>query len=264
MEEFGFRIWQGSVNVMPKAHQHAEIEFNVVQRGQLTYLFGGKLVQAKAGGWIMFWGAMAHALTAASADARCLWLTLPLDTFLRFDLPAALSGRLLQGEVLEARDDRADARLFARWCQDAQIGGDERERIISLELQARLRRYALRLPAAPPTPPTGAESSAQRLAHLISSHYTEDIDLPTLAAWAGLHVNYASGLFRQTFGMTMLDYLLRNRLAHAQRLLVTTSEPVLDIAFDSGFQSASAFYAAFQRATGQTPRAYRRSRGLVH
>ena len=40
-------------------------------------------------------------------------------------------------------------------------------------------------------------------------------------------------------------------------LLVTTDQPILELAFDSGFHSASAFYAAFQRATGVTPLEYR-------
>ncbi|CAA9276906.1 MAG: hypothetical protein AVDCRST_MAG93-2941, partial [uncultured Chloroflexia bacterium] len=45
--------------------------------------------------------------------------------------------------------------------------------------------------------------------------------------------------------------------AHAQRLLVTGDASVLDIAFDSGFESTSRFYAAFKQACGCSPGAYR-------
>lgn len=280
MDEFGFRAWAGYPHPMTGAHQHMEIEFNLVQRGQLTYLFGAQVVQAKEGDWIAFWGAAAHALTQATRDAQCLWLTLPLDAFLRLNLPTALSSRVLGGEVLTGSHP-ADQAMFTRWLDDLRpdpavpattpprepITGQhvlaersERERIVALEIEALLRRLALNLPASPPGVSIPArEGSAQRLARLIAEHYREPVTLPLLAAQADLHVNYASTLFRQTFGMTMLDYLTRHRLAHAQRLLVTTSRPVLDIAFASGFQSASAFYAAFHRATGQSPQAYRQA-----
>lgn len=280
MDEFGFRAWAGYPQPMSGAHQHMEIEFNFVQRGQLTYLFGAQVVQAEPGHWIVFWGAAAHALTQATPDAQCLWLTLPLDAFLQLNLPTALSSRVLGGEVLTGGHP-ADQAVFTRWLDDlmpdpaaqvsslrseqsaGQQAADERaehERIVALEIEALLRRLALNLPASPPGGAMPArEGSAQRLARLIAEGYREPVTLPLLAAQANLHVNYASTLFRQTFGMTILDYLTRHRLAHAQRLLVTTSRPVLDIAFASGFQSASAFYAAFHRATGQSPQEYRQA-----
>jgi transcriptional regulator GlxA family with amidase domain len=55
----------------------------------------------------------------------------------------------------------------------------------------------------------------------------------------------------------ILDYLTQYRVAHAQRLLVTTDLPVLEIALACGFNSLSRFYAAFKKICGRSPRTYR-------
>ena len=49
------------------------------------------------------------------------------------------------------------------------------------------------------------------------------------------------------------------RVAHAQRLLLTTDESVTTIALDSGFATSSAFYRAFSQFTnGMKPSGFRR------
>ena len=51
-----------------------------------------------------------------------------------------------------------------------------------------------------------------------------------------------------------------NRLAaEAGVMLATTEMKILQIAFDSGFGSASRFYAAFMSACKQSPKQYRAS-----
>ncbi|MER3484247.1 MAG: hypothetical protein C4332_14975 [Meiothermus sp.] len=53
--------------------------------------------------------------------------------------------------------------------------------------------------------------------------------------------------------MMVLEYLTQHRLAHAQRLLATTDQPVLEIAFEAGFGSSSRFYAVFEEKVGSHP-----------
>jgi AraC-like DNA-binding protein len=65
------------------------------------------------------------------------------------------------------------------------------------------------------------------------------------------------GLFKKAFGTTLIDYLTHHRVSHAQRLLATTNEKIVEVAFNSGFNSISRFNEAFRRACGCTPRAYR-------
>ncbi len=265
LEVFGWRVWRGVVGTMRLAHQHNELEFNLVMRGTMTYLFGGELRVVEAGAWLLFWGALPHVLVAAEPETECLWLTVPLEDALRLQLPERLIARVLHGWQLLGRDP-ADRRLFQRWFEDFASNDPERRRILELELEARLRRLALGLGHLPSgrrvlrSQKRGSASAAISLASIISVRYLEPLTLPEIAAAANLHVNYAATLFKKTFGMTMLEYLTQHRLAHAQRLLVTTETDILSIAFESGFQSASAFYAAFGRGTGQTPLAYRRSK----
>ena len=93
--------------------------------------------------------------------------------------------------------------------------------------------------------PTDLETHASRAAELaafISGHYLEPLTLTDVAQAVGLNSNYASTLFKRTFGMTVLEYLTQHRLAHAQRLLATTNKVVLEVALEAGFGSSSRFY----------------------
>ena len=65
-------------------------------------------------------------------------------------------------------------------------------------------------------------------------------------------------LFRKAFGTTMTAFITQHRISHAQRLLVTTDDAILDVALASGFQSLSRFNEAFKAACGCSPRDYRK------
>ncbi len=111
---------------------------------------------------------------------------------------------------------------------------------------------------APETPHEPHTAPAAALAAFVSEHYQEPLTLADAACAAQLNPTYAAGLFKRTFGMTVLEYLTQHRLAHAQRLLVTTDRGVLDVALDAGFGSSSRFYAVFTKVCGETPKAYRK------
>jgi AraC-like DNA-binding protein len=86
----------------------------------------------------------------------------------------------------------------------------------------------------------------------------ERLRIPDVAREAGLTRAYAMRLFRARMGITMLEYIMRQRISHAQRLLATTDRGVLDIMGECGFTSPTRFYAAFRRFAGGTPAVYRR------
>ncbi|HEX2861983.1 MAG TPA: helix-turn-helix domain-containing protein, partial [Lacunisphaera sp.] len=103
----------------------------------------------------------------------------------------------------------------------------------------------------------GGLNKMEQMACLVAQRYTEPLTVTEISQAVKLHPNYAMGLFKRTFGTTLIDYLTHHRVSHAQRLLATTDEKIVAIAFSSGFNSISRFNEAFRRACGCTPREYR-------
>ncbi len=90
-----------------------------------------------------------------------------------------------------------------------------------------------------------------------------DLTLPKLAETVNCSVNHLSQVINSGFGMSFFDYLNQYRIEHARRLLARIDgqrNAILNIAFTVGFNSNSAFYAAFKKTVGQTPAQYRRAK----
>jgi len=268
LETFGLACVRQDAALMPRSHRHNEVELNFVATGTVTYRFAGAPTIVSAGRLALFWAALPHQLIEVEPSTTMWWLTVPLARFLRWHLPDALTTRVLSGVPVIARapaTDAADPSLFGRWEADLRAASSERRIVALLEIEARLRRLALTLCADDQHPARHPAAGgighevghAELLARFIAGHYTEPLTVRAIAAAAGLHPNYAMTLFRRTFGLSMGDYLTQYRVADAQRLLATTDARIVDVALAVGFGSLSRFYAAFGRACGRSPRAYR-------
>jgi AraC-like DNA-binding protein len=246
---------------MPRPDQHNEIELNFLGAGSLTYLLGGHRITVEAGRLAVFWAAIPHQIVAAEGEEPYFVVTLPLGEFLATGLPTAFVNRLLQGElVLDATTDLCDPSRLRQWETELRHRDPIGERAIRLEVQARLLRLARTVssfPAAKHPDPT--LSRADRLACYIARHYHEPLTAEMIAKANHLHPNYAMNLFRQAFGITITTFITQHRITHAQRLLVTTSDSVLDVALAAGFQSLSRFNEAFKKACSCAPREYRKA-----
>jgi len=94
------------------------------------------------------------------------------------------------------------------------------------------------------------------------AYLRSDLTLPKLAEAVDCSVNHLSQVINSGFGMSFFDYLNQHRIEHARELLTKLdgqSSAILNIAFTVGFNSNSAFYAAFKKCVGQTPAQYRRA-----
>ncbi len=92
----------------------------------------------------------------------------------------------------------------------------------------------------------------------IDLHLDEQLTLEQLAEVANMSVSYFSLLFKTLNGFSAWEYIVGKRIELAQTLLLTSEEPVLNIVFKSGFNNTTNFNRAFKRATGMSPREYRR------
>lgn len=104
-----------------------------------------------------------------------------------------------------------------------------------------------------------------RLEHIMATdkaYLKPNLTLPILAESVGCSVNHLSQVINAGFSMSFFDYLNNHRIAHARLLLSEldgSGGAVLNIAFSVGFNSNSAFYAAFKKHVGMTPAQYRKA-----
>ena len=85
----------------------------------------------------------------------------------------------------------------------------------------------------------------------------EDWPVARLAAVSGVSEAHFARAFRQAFGAPPHRYLLTRRIERASALLRDTDLPILDIAFETGWNSLGTFGRTFRDITGESPRELR-------
>lgn len=272
-EPYGFTCVSWRPSPMPRPDRHNEIEINLLRSGSVTYLLGGRKVRIEARRLSAFWAAIPHQIIDYDEPAEYFVATLPLAWFLQCKLPERLVKPLLQGEVIsETRAERAssDLQLLEGWERDFHRPREDLHRAVLLELEARLLRLAISSPAFEDCDgrrhhraiSRAGLSKVEQMASMIALRYTQRLSVDAIGRFVGLHPNYAMGLFKNTVGTTLVDYITKHRVSHAQRLLATTDAKVVDIALSSGFSSTSRFNSAFLKECGCPPREYRQQHRL--
>jgi AraC-like DNA-binding protein/mannose-6-phosphate isomerase-like protein (cupin superfamily) len=94
----------------------------------------------------------------------------------------------------------------------------------------------------------------------IYNNLRNKISLAELASLVSLHPGSLSRMFRQSTGYSIVEYINRIRIGLACKLLDETNEPIINIAFDCGYQNLSHFNRFFKKAKQATPSQYRASR----
>jgi AraC family transcriptional regulator, melibiose operon regulatory protein len=267
---FGLAVWDSTPQPMPECHQHDDVEVNLLEAGTMTYLHGGRLVHVEKGALLIFWAGRPHQVIERDPKACMRGLTVPLSWFLGWELPDSIVYPVLQGRILfppQVYPVNTFKALTDVWLEDLMIQTVEQRKAMFLEMEAWFRRAALAMDALESFDhrygkkrELNRESSLGRveaMARYIHEHYTETLSTRKVAEAVSLHPNYAVQLFHQKTGSTLVDFITKQRLAHAQLLLATTERQVLDVALESGFGSASRFYAVFRKAFEMSPTDYR-------
>lgn len=110
------------------------------------------------------------------------------------------------------------------------------------------------------------QDEAARLARLtdfVRAHPARDWTLATLADRAAMSVRTLQRQFRQSLGMSPVDWLVRERVEVARQMLETSARPLSQVSALAGFGSDESFRRHFRLATGVSPQAYRRQFGAA-
>jgi len=92
------------------------------------------------------------------------------------------------------------------------------------------------------------------LINILEGNYHRQITINEIAKKVYLSPSYICTLFKESMGESIIDYLTKLRLKHAQRLLADKSLNIYEVAEKTGFNSTSYFSVVFKNAYGISPK----------
>lgn len=106
---------------------------------------------------------------------------------------------------------------------------------------------------AQPSAPSNKPCPIAQIDDYISQHLADSLDLATLGRVAGFSRSHFGRLFRQQFGRTPHQHVMRCRVEKAALLLATTNKKGIEIAFLCGFSDETLLARWFRRVLGCRP-----------
>lgn len=81
-----------------------------------------------------------------------------------------------------------------------------------------------------------------------------------IAASMNLSTSYFQHIYKQLFGVSVMNDIIKSRIEYACYLLLSNADSVSEIAFQCGYENKEHFTRQFKAITGYTPRQYREKR----
>jgi AraC family transcriptional regulator len=116
-----------------------------------------------------------------------------------------------------------------------------------------LRHYSCSQTVTPKKPRI-THTRLQSAIDYIHAHLDLDLTLVQIAASINISPSHFASLFKQSTGISLHQYVIKQRVEQAKLLLTTTDLPIASIAFQVGFSSQSHLNWHCKRLTGMTPK----------
>jgi AraC-like DNA-binding protein len=105
--------------------------------------------------------------------------------------------------------------------------------------------------------PLGTSQTVRDALHMTEACLCDNPSFAQIAVAVGCTERTLARRLQDEIGMTWRDFLRRLRMIRAIEALADPTRQITQVAHDVGYQSSSAFNAAFLEFTGQTPTAFR-------
>ena len=256
---------------LPNApHWHPELEFAYVRQGSITCLLDDQPLRLSPGELLILSPGQGHQYLSPSGDAQVLFFIFSLDAV------ALPQPHIFQTEFVQPLKDgtlELPRKLDATHPAYARIAEVLDRPYLSFvsDPYYKVNRYHAAVNLCLALMPWCKRSEIARPARVsnsipvdytvqyIRNWYFKPLTLPWLANKVHLDPNYLSTLFHKKTGQTVTQYLTHVRIDAAVQLLCNSELSISQIIEQTGFQSESTFYQQFRKATGTTPRAFRRA-----
>lgn len=98
---------------------------------------------------------------------------------------------------------------------------------------------------------------ADQIRNYIDCNYMNDVSLQSMSKELNISLYYLSHIFKEFYGYSPMQYMLRRRIGEAQSLLIGTDLTVTRIAMLVGYDNSNHFITIFSKNVGISPRNYR-------
>lgn len=97
----------------------------------------------------------------------------------------------------------------------------------------------------------------KKVLNYIEDNIEKEINVDKIAKNVGYSKFYLNRIFSECTGITIYKYLQSRRLTIAAEKLIKTNEPIMQIAYEAGYDSQQAFSLGFKKLYVYPPKFYR-------
>ncbi len=277
-----YRI-KGMENYISDFHSHQEYEIYFFHSGDCKYLINNRIYELQPGDIILLDGMTLHKPNPGTSSpyTRSIlhfsptWLQellnalgIPnlLDPFKKLNNCLIRTSYDETGQFVDGRIKEIVASLKHIDDEAQQIGKKNEflEAEVKLELvQLLLGIYKMSQKQLSQITSKKSEKElhAEEIASWINDHYVRKVSLDRIASELNLSKYYASHVFKEVTGFTIMEYVMACRLNQVKYLLeMEPNQSLTEVSRSSGFESVAHFSRFFKEKVGTTPSKYRKTK----
>ncbi|WP_316822944.1 AraC family transcriptional regulator [Pedobacter gandavensis] len=247
-------------------HKHLECELILITEGNGTALIGDYIGEYKEGdvyflqGEVPHWFRKQEKQTIGSAIVIHFLTDFWGDRFLSLPEIKPIAKLLAQnntGIQLEGDLSHEIATMIRRL--ESAEGMDRIQLLLNCMLKISLSAEQKVITMACSTTNSSAENSViEAIIDYSFKHFLNPISLNEIAAITNMSVPAFCRFFKRNIKKSYLDFIKELRIGHACKLLRDTDRAILDICYNSGYNSWANFSKQFKVVLNLTPSQYRR------
>jgi AraC-like DNA-binding protein len=264
-------------------HSHQEYEIYFFHSGDCKYLINNRIYELQPGDIILLDGMTLHkanpgtdsTYTRSMLHFSPIWLQesliglgIPnlLDPFKKLNNCLLRTGYDESGQFVDGRIKEI-ANSLASIDEEMQRTGRKNElleaevKLELIQLLIGIYKMSQKELSQVSSIKTEKEQHAEAIASWINEHYSEKISLDRLASELSLSKYYASHVFKEVTGFTVMEFVMGCRLNQVKYLLEMEPDQTLtEVSRATGFESVAHFSRFFKEKVGVTPSQYRKKK----
>jgi len=261
-EEMAYHL-TGGASLVNHRHQNPD-SFEVIQiiRGEGTAFLLDRTYPLSEGMLLFIDAASLHCITPLDVNNYCRNKLIVDKQYLSRVFEAVQANEMIErifgphaGSCFYLTSSQAEQvdRLFQK--MESEFVDESAERNMNV-VAALMNIFSLCCRSTEKVPPLTDDKLSPVMQYL-RLHYAETISIDRIAEEMHMSKFYLCHLFRRQTGLTLMQYLLEQRLAAARCQMAFSNCSISEIAQNCGFGSSSHFCTLFRRIEGLSPREYR-------